>query len=86
MTHQNPAPQSTGSDANLPTLYRETTSEGGVIRLSKWPEGYVLWFHGAIVWRSWAGSPQTSALDESEPGEHQEVLDAIEARNTGECE
>ena len=37
----------------LSTLYSETTPEGGVLRLSKWPEGYVLWHHGKIVFRSW---------------------------------
>ncbi|WP_206120424.1 hypothetical protein [Rhizobium laguerreae] len=37
-------------------LHSEGTPEGGVIRLSKWPEGYVLWYHGQIVWRSWANS------------------------------
>jgi hypothetical protein len=35
------------------SLYDEPTPEGGVIRLAKWPEGYVLWHHGEIVWRSW---------------------------------
>lgn len=34
------------------SLYSEPTPEGGVIRLAKWPEGYVLWHHGSIVWRS----------------------------------
>lgn len=32
----------------------DQTPEGGVIRLSRWPEGYVLWYHGAIVWKSWS--------------------------------
>lgn len=35
------------------SLYHEKTPEGGILRLSKWPEGYVLWHHGKIVWRSW---------------------------------
>ena len=35
------------------TLFKEATPSGGVIRLAKWPEGYVLWFHGEIVWRTW---------------------------------
>ncbi len=35
------------------TLFKEATPDGGVIRLAKWPEGYVLWFHGEIVWRTW---------------------------------
>lgn len=33
-------------------LFEEPTQRGGVIRLEKWPEGYVLWYHGAIVWSS----------------------------------
>lgn len=36
------------------TLHSEGTPEGGVIRLSKCLEGYVLWYHGQIAWRSWA--------------------------------
>ncbi|WP_018900446.1 hypothetical protein [Rhizobium sp. 2MFCol3.1] len=34
-------------------LYSEETPEGSVVRLSKWPEGYVLWWDGRIAWRSW---------------------------------
>lgn len=34
-------------------LYEELTSQGGVIKLSRWPEGYVLWYHGQIVFKSW---------------------------------
>lgn len=31
----------------------ETTDEGGVIRLEYWPgDGYVLWYHGRTVWKS----------------------------------
>lgn len=41
-------------------LHSEPTPEGGVIRLAKWPEGYVLWFHGEIVWRSWAKAEQAA--------------------------
>lgn len=37
-----------------PVVGEETTPERGVIRLEKWEEGYVLWFHGEIVWKSWA--------------------------------
>lgn len=33
-------------------LEAETTHEDGIIRLQKWPEGHVLWYHGEIVWRS----------------------------------
>lgn len=46
---------------DLQILHRETTPEGGVIRLSKWPEGYVLWYHGEIVWRSWANGDRAKA-------------------------
>lgn len=34
-------------------LEAETTHEDGIVRLEKWPEGHVLWYHGGIVWRSW---------------------------------
>lgn len=35
------------------TIYSERTPDDGVIRLEKWPEGYELWYHGEIVWRSY---------------------------------
>ena len=36
------------------SLVSETTDRGGVIRLEYWPhDGYVLWYHGRIVWKSW---------------------------------
>jgi len=31
----------------------KTTSERGVVRLEEWDEGFVLWYHGQIVWKSW---------------------------------
>ena len=35
-------------------LVRETTDRGGIIRLEYWPgDGYVLWYHGQIVWKEW---------------------------------
>jgi len=43
------------------SLYSETTPGDGVIRLARWPEGYVLWFHGKIVWRSWVSDQQARA-------------------------
>lgn len=33
-------------------LEAQTTHEDGIIRLEKWPEEHVLWYHGQIVWRS----------------------------------
>lgn len=33
--------------------YELSTDEFGTICLEKWPEGFVLWCGGAIVWRSW---------------------------------
>lgn len=44
-------PVMTGSDHQW--LYEETTPEGGIIRLSRWPEGYVLGYDGKIEWKSW---------------------------------
>lgn len=29
------------------------TEEGGMVVLARWPEGYILRYHGEIVWRSW---------------------------------
>lgn len=44
-------------------LYRGQTVEDGVIRLTKWPEGYVLWYHGQIVWKSWKPiKPETQVM------------------------
>lgn len=35
-------------------LVSETTDRGGIIRLEYWPgDGYVLWYHGQIVWKEW---------------------------------
>ena len=41
------------AEAEIKDLGRADTPDGGVIRLSQWPEGFVLWYHGEIVWRSW---------------------------------
>lgn len=40
-----------GADEEL-RLFGETTPHGGVIGLERWPEGYVLFYHGRIVWTS----------------------------------
>jgi len=43
-------------------LEAETTHEDGIIRLEKWPEEHVLWYHGEIVWRSGPGTmPEVAA-------------------------
>lgn len=44
-------------------LYEERTPDQGVVRLVRWPEGYVLWHHGEIVWRSWAPQLVTLRLE-----------------------
>jgi hypothetical protein len=40
----------------LATLFEEKTAADSVIRLARWPEGYLLWFHGRIVWREWSAA------------------------------
>lgn len=37
------------------------TEEGGIVVLARWPEGYVLRYHGEIVWRSW-DQPETKSV------------------------
>lgn len=49
-----PAAKSVGRDDACETRFSERTPEDGAITLAKWPEGYVLWHHGEIVWRSWS--------------------------------
>jgi len=39
------------------TLFAVATPQGGILRLERWPEGFVLWHHGEIVWRSWKTVP-----------------------------
>jgi hypothetical protein len=34
------------------SLFEEKTPDDGIIRLEKYPEGYQLWYHGKIVWKS----------------------------------
>jgi hypothetical protein len=51
---------------------KEVTPEDGLIKLERWPEGYVLWYHGEIAWKSWeADRPGV-------PSRLQMVLDAAE--------
>lgn len=33
-------------------LFEQKTPDDGVIRLEKWPEGYMLWYHGEVAWKS----------------------------------
>lgn len=40
-----------GSEVEL-KLFSETTPQNGYISLERWPEGYVLFHHGRIVWTS----------------------------------
>jgi hypothetical protein len=40
--------------SDVQVLAQGNTPEDGVIRLERWPEGYVLWYHGEIVWKSFA--------------------------------
>lgn len=47
-----PQPRAQAPD-ECQTLFSVTTPEDGVLRLAKWPEGWVLWYHGKIVWKSW---------------------------------
>lgn len=44
------------SDEPIVTFFSQETPDGGVIRLMKVPEGYQLWYHGQMAWRSY-GKP-----------------------------
>lgn len=46
---------------DVSTLYAERKNDGGTIRLEKRPEGWVLWFDGKIVWRSWVRAEAAEA-------------------------
>ena len=35
------------------TRWSDETPEGAVIRIEQWPEGYILWYHGEIAWKSY---------------------------------
>ncbi|HYC66656.1 hypothetical protein [Brevundimonas sp.] len=50
------------ADAEIVEIARAETPDGGVVRLSQWPEGFVLWYHGEIVWRSWREAETVSKL------------------------
>ena len=50
------------SDTEIRRLVQEQTPEDGTIRLEAWPEGYVLWHHGQIAWRSWRKPTEISTL------------------------
>lgn len=53
--------KSAGRDDACETRFSEKTPEGGAITVAKWPEGYVLWHHGEIVWKSWAAIGEAPA-------------------------
>jgi hypothetical protein len=47
--------QPPGSDeSGVTTLWQERDARLGVVRLERWPEGYVLWCGGEVVWRDLA--------------------------------
>lgn len=41
------------AQTNVLVVGEKATTQRGLIRLEEWPEGFVLWFHGEIVWMSW---------------------------------
>lgn len=49
---------SNGELVETVTYFSAETPEGGIIKLCKWPEGYVLWYHGEIAWKSWGAVPR----------------------------
>ena len=75
MSRRNPAPEASeprspsetvtaSVGTAISTLARAATPEGGMIKLELWPEGYVLWYHGQIAWKSWehTGKTVTAAI------------------------
>jgi hypothetical protein len=57
------------------TLYTGFTPESGVISLMRWPEGFVLRYHGEHVWKSW--DPRTPAVALSEEAIVQAAITAL---------
>lgn len=39
--------------AEFTTHFQLRKDDGGIIRVEQWPEGFVLWFDGQIVWKEW---------------------------------
>jgi len=42
---------------NVIKMFEAEDDRTGKIRLEWWPEGFVLWAGGEIVWRAWDGRP-----------------------------
>ena len=58
-------------------LIQETTPDEGLIRLEYWPEGYILWYHGEAVWRSWRKAETVSKIVlKIDPSEVQAMIHA----------
>lgn len=40
-------------EQEVKNLFRYWSDDTGVVRLERWPEGFVLWFGGQIVFKLW---------------------------------
>ena len=48
--------------SELVDMFRTDDDVLGVVRLSRWPEGMVLWVGGQIAWKSWE-TPKTDVSE-----------------------
>lgn len=45
------------------TLSTYWSDETGLVKIEQWPEGYVVWFGGEIVFKSWAKKEATLKIE-----------------------
>jgi hypothetical protein len=53
LKHKQPGEADEEFKSEVEKLFEYRDEELGVVRLERWPEGYVLWVGGMIRWKSW---------------------------------
>lgn len=48
--------------SEVQTLSTYWSDETGVMRLERWPEGFVIWFGGKTVFKSWEQKSKTQTI------------------------